>query len=271
MPYFAFRLDLLKFLFQRGKIPDDDLIVLGVSINETKRGSRSFRSGAVITGSELGFPAVPGRRTEIPAMFIGPFEVRPGDEVSVTCSAMNLSDSSNLVDAQKQAALEVKILDIMAGAALAGLGEAAGFSDWMKSSDVLSSLVGGALGAIVDPVGTLLGIAPEGPCNGLVFASGLRFSAEELGRLEFKPDPNFPAFDTFLPDPATIDDSATHDEGKCGHVAVTEIHYAVLRFPTLSVRNWSDLFFDGQLKLKDGLRQFGTPGRTLSLREMFLH
>jgi hypothetical protein len=260
MAVFAFRLDFLAIKFQRGKLPDVDLITFAVLINQIERGHVSTVSGALISGFDFQFRLDPGVPTTAPLMYLGPFDIKPGDLVTVAFSGMNISDNQSSLDHDKVDTLELKILGILTSAAIGALGGEIG------------SAIASALGAIGDPLSKLLGVSPQGPCNGLVFSDGIPFTEPGLVSLPFSPTsssrPDVEANFT-----RSYTDAATHDTSICGHIAETDVHFSVIAFPApLSVRALANIFFsDKRLDLGGSLRQLGSGVSPLTLRSLFLH
>jgi hypothetical protein len=254
MTYFAFRLDRIDVKFQRGKLQDVDLIVFSVLINQVGRGKKSMVANAP-SGSQIGFAFYPNYQGRHDDMFIGPFDIKADDSVTVVYFAMNTSNSQLNFDQDQFDRMEIKLLDI-------GISAIVGAPEL----GLIGAALGTALGAIGDPVGKILGFSPEGPCNGLVFSDAIPFSGSNLGSLPFTQEGYFKssAFSR------SYTDAATHNSDVCGHIAETDVHFSVLKFDTISVRDMTDIFFSDSRLLKTGIRQFGKQGLPISVRGLFI-
>jgi hypothetical protein len=175
---------------------------------------------------------------------IGPTEMRDGDNVGILLTGTNTNDSQlPTADQQTMDQMELKAFDIyyswLAGEFISGLG-------LTVLADYVGGAIGGAGGAVAaflaDPVGTLLGYEPQGPCNGPAFAANLSRTSRDLESLDWAPDPY--AWATGPVEMAVVtqlfDDAATHPSQNCGATAQTEIDITVRRSQTWSMRrrNW---------------------------------
>ena len=242
MPFYAFRLDTINVQNPRGKIPDNDVVTFSVLVNQIDRGHGAGFFTDLGAGSVIGAAAVPpNNRLNIGADWIvGPLELAPSDGISIVYSGMNTSDSDLIsLDAEQQDKIELKILDTIMSVAAGGIG--AGVAAAEAIGTAVSSAITGALGAIGDPVGTILGYSPQGPCNGLVFSDSLPFTGGGLANLQYQPDTSFHP----LPPAVAVsftrgyDDSATHS-AVCGEVAHTRLlsrYCSCHGFPFASWRN----------------------------------
>lgn len=282
MPFYAFRLNSIDCVNQRGKLPDDDIITFQVTINGAARGLAATRIESVTSGETevLASPRDPATPfTPIPPTtrtnartdwIIGPFEIAPTDNVAVGFSGTNYSDWELGTDSSDQdkitLALANAFFKAMAGlaidgvtGALAGLG-VAGVTDLLgKLSD--------ALGAVADPVSKLLGVHAQGPCNGIVFAGAQAFSGADLSRLQFQPPAVYASLQQAVElafATQTLDDGANHNTDTCGHIAGTVIHWSALQIPAVPLNRYFPQSLAG------GLRQYATPHQDLHLRS-FLH
>ena len=59
MPFYAFRLDNINVKFQRGKIPDNDLVTFGVFVNQVDRGHGAATFDDLVSGADTPAVAVP--------------------------------------------------------------------------------------------------------------------------------------------------------------------------------------------------------------------
>jgi len=165
----------------------------------------------------------------------GPLSLVPGDAVRIIFSGTNTSDSQ-LGDLDKTK-IELAILDqlLTLGVAAVAGGQAGSISK--------------GLGVIGDPVGTILGVEPEGPCNGPVFGDGIDLPGDALANLPFDqeasanfvPDGAVPEADgaratSFLkPDTGTYTDEATDDTDVCGRLAESKVRFTISRLDSVSL------------------------------------
>ena len=274
MTFYAFSLDVIDTVFQRGQIDDVDIITFQILVNQQVRAQASG-SGVGITGlsnpmstsviDQSSGPVVLGGIDPGPFGWLaGPLSLAPGDSVRIIYSGTNTSDSQ-LEDFQKTK-IELGILDALL---TAGISTVAGD---------LASKINQTLGSIIsDPVGTILGIKPEGPCNGPVFGDGIDFPGESLANLPFDQE----ASDNFVPDgglalpdgaratvfmkpdTGTYTDEATHNTTICGHVAETKVGFTIYRLDRgVSLRAYGGKRF-GLRTLVQGVRQLGNPPFTV--------
>jgi hypothetical protein len=94
---------------------------------------------------------------------IGPMEIARGDVISIVYSGENISDSFADLSGE-QGEVEIKILDALVTAGLSAIG-----------GDIASA-VSKTLDFIGDPVGQLLGVTKDHPCNGQVFSDTITFT-----------------------------------------------------------------------------------------------
>jgi hypothetical protein len=257
MSFYMFRLERIHAITIRGRIPDDDIITFTVLVNQLERGRGAALFPAIGAGASFSPFAVPPRNGKnIDREWnIGPFQVAPGDLISVAYTGTNTSDDHSIaLDTEKQDKIEIKILDTILTTATGGVG------------GLLGSAIGAVFGLISDPVGTILGFRPQGPCNGVVFAEGRDFTGAGLDNTPMQPLSQVADLDTPLPPKwpgisltsDVLTDAATHDTAKCGHVAETTITMSVFRLPFISVRSLVGSRFPHGLG--KGLRQVGSPG-----------
>jgi hypothetical protein len=137
--------------------------------------------------------------------------------------------------------------------------------------ELVGAAIGDALSTIGDFMGTLLGVTPQFPCNGLVFSDAVPFTG---GALEVMPSTEHGRFSATQEATFTRShtDETTHDSNICGHIAETDVTFSISRLPFLSVRTMAFFVFGvrSNPELKDGLRGFGVPraGTTLTI-DMF--
>ena len=250
--YYSFELSRIHCIEPRSRGANDiDLITFGVLLNQRDQGH-----GAVIVPVYRGSSMTPAELMEESRSngygttfsgvhmgrdwMIGPTEVRDGDGVGMLFTGTNTNDSQlPTADQQKMDRMVLDAYNIyyswLAGEFVSGLG-------LTVISEFVGSTIGGAGSAIAsflaDPVGTLLGYEPQGPCNGLAFGDNLSRSSRDLESLEWAPDPY--EWATGPVEMAVMtqsyDDSATHPSKNCGATAHTEIEITVRRSQTWSMR-----------------------------------
>ena len=281
MSFYEFHFEEFHTFHKRGNIPDTDLVTFTVLINQIDRGHGSDTFPSVISNhtesvyddADTGLRAYPAknRLNMTESWGVGPLEIAPGDDVIVAYSGTNISDQSN-PDTAAQDRLELDILNQVAkkGVALflgAGFGSEIGglFSDAFNEF-------------FEDPVGDFIGYKSVGGCNGPVFVDARRFSANDLDSLDVQPL-------TFINAPTTDyasvqnypfpgvrftqhnTDEATHDSDQCGHIAETDVTFAIFRLPFVSVRKLVARRKPG-LFLSQGLRQLNPSGDAFSLKSV---
>lgn len=105
----------------------------------------------------------------------------------------------------------------------------------------------------------MIGFQEQGPCNGPVFSDAVPFTGSGLDGL------GSPT--TFT---RSYTDAATHDTGRCGDIAETDVVFSVWRVPFVSVKqSVMDRFpprYPGQYG--PGRRQYGKPGTTVSIKSV---
>ncbi len=266
MPFYAFRLDNINVKYQRGKLQDEDIVTFGAFINQVDRGHGAALFHDLSSGSNIPAGAVPPHTALCitPQWIVGPFEIAPGDGVSIVYSGTNTSDWQLGTSAgQQQDQIEIKILDTIATAVVGATGFGA-----------IVAAVGGALGYATDLIGKLLGFRAQGPCNGLVFSDAVEFTGSGLAALPFAPAsspqhvyeswPNSLEF-SFT---RSYTDEATHDTSICGHIAETDVLFSVLQIASVSVKYYMAMFFRSK-SLSNGLRQCApAPNSAFSLRKL---
>jgi hypothetical protein len=277
MPFYAFRLNAINFINQRGKIPDDDLITFQVSINGAPRTTAGVRIESVVSGEQVVLAPPLDRstvNTPIPPTtpagaradwILGPCEIKAGDNVEIGFSGTNVSDWELGPDTKTVDDITLKLADkvffAMAGLAIDGISGALVGAGVSGVADVASKL-SDALRGISDPVGSLIGVKPQGPCNGISFAGAIRFSGEMLAAKPFHlPDQflSLPDGVEWQTDSGVLTDESNHDTSVCGHIAQTQVFFSVIRIPEFSLHK------DFHPSLTAGLRQYLPPHRTTSL------
>ena len=225
MSFYLFRLELINVLHRRGVIPDDDIVTFSVLVNQVDRGHGTGLFPAMVAGEPIPAKVIPvGNRLNIDSSWtIGPLAIDPGDSLHVIYTGTNISDKQLVsLSTKDQDALEIKLLDAVTAAALTAA----------ATLGAVAAAVAGGLGLIGDPVGKLLGVTPQGPCNGLVFSDAVQFSGSGLDNLDLIA--SSPSALPSLSFTQTHDDSATHDTSICGAIAQTEITFSITRQATVS-------------------------------------
>jgi hypothetical protein len=258
MSFYTFRLDKISVKHKRGNLPDEDVVTFIILINQVDRGHGTGRFNGMVPNEPVPLSAVPpNNRLNIDDGWdVGPLEVSPGDIVHVVYTGTNISDEQiESLNTKTQDEIEIKILNAMLAAGLTALGDA---------GDV-AALITGALNEIKDPVSSILGFAPQGPCNGPVFSDAVEFSGSGLDSLQMVPPPT-PQGNPSISFTKTYTDEATHDPNLCGHKAETDITFTVFRRPFISVRH---LMADRFQHSSFGVRRHGNPGATtISLKSV---
>jgi hypothetical protein len=257
MSFFAFCLNTITVDNMRGKIPDNDVVTFSVMVNQGDRGHGAALFPDLAAGAVIPARAVaPNNRANISADWVvGPLELAADDLVSIVYTGNNTSDTELGLETQQQDQIEIKILNLIAGAATGAVG------------GLVGSAVTAALGVVGDPVSKFLGYEVQGPCNGLVFEDTIEFTGHGLASLPFGP---LDASHASLPGATevsftrTYTDEASHNTSVCGAIAKTEITFSVLQVTTISVRFYAKRLFPSA-HLNDGLRH-STGSTASSLR-----
>ena len=261
MSFYTFQLARIDAQSVRSNGPDDtDLITFAVLVNGRDQGhgtaltpvfpgvlqANDITQGALING-------MPTSRNHMTDQWvIGPLWVQDTDQVSIVYSATNTNDSQlPTADQQQIDAWTVKFFDIvlswLVGEFVSGLG-------LNPITEYIGANVGGAAGAVAaffaDPVGTVLGLKPHGPCNGIVFAGKKEFTGAQLRQL---PSTAVPAPDNPLNRGARLvgpsawseltdhyTDEATHNNQVCaGSPAQTDVTIRITRYDYWSLEYWA--------------------------------
>jgi len=303
MPFYAFRLNAIKVNNQRGKIPDDDVVTFQVAVNTVLRGQGTILLEDVASGALL--PLVPppsptytftplapnpGSAQNIDVdWIIGPFELAPGDGVTILYTGTNVSDQYVELNKADQDKLTLQLADafaeaffgeVVAGEAGAALGAVSSKASELlgkvsdvvgKVSDVLGDVLSDILGDIKDPVGKLVNYQPQGPCNGAAFGGQTQLTGAELAKLPYAPHSEYASLPNAVEFPTTVNltDAVNHDTNICGHVADTDVMISVLQIPEVSARYYLNRVCKNQ-SLAGGIRKFAPAGQPISLRS-FLH
>ena len=109
---------------------------------------------------------------------VGPTEVRDGDAVDIVVTGTNTDDDQlPTADQQKMDRLTIDAFNVYYSWLLGNFASGRGLTVVAE----YFGAAGGVLGAfLADPVGTLLGYEPQGPCNGMVFAGSVSLTSRDL-------------------------------------------------------------------------------------------
>jgi hypothetical protein len=256
MAFYSFQLERISAQNIRSRTQDVDLISFGVLVNGRDQGHGTaltpVRPGAVLTGDEItqgaavnGLPHTRARMS--PDWVVGPLQIFDADEVAIVYTATNTSDSQiPTADQRAVDAWTIKLVDhyysLLLGECVSGLGLEA-------VSEIVERLGGAVAQFVTDPVGTALGVRPEGPCNGTVFADSRVFSGAALAALQGTPVKETRWGVTIPTSTAELtqhySDEATHDRSTCGDTAETDVTIAIKHYPFWSLRFWEGQHFGG--------------------------
>ncbi len=288
MPFYAFRLNALYVHNKRGNIPDDDVVTFQVAVNTVLRGQGVIVLQDVTSGTlQQLVPPPSSTYTFTPQepnpdsaqnidvdWIIGPFEIAPGDGVTILYSATNISDQYAGLNTADQDKLTLQLADAFAEAFFGNVVLGEGGTALGAVSSTASELLGkvsDVLGAIKDPIGKLVNYQPQGPCNGVVFAGQTQLTGAELAKLPYAPHSEYASLPNAVEFPTTVNltDAANHDTSVCGPGANTDVMLSILQIPVLSARYYLNRVCKNQ-SLAGGIRPFAPPGKAISLRS-FLH
>jgi hypothetical protein len=257
MNFYAFKLEQIHVKSPRSKGLDDDVVTFGVLVNQQDRGHGTGFFPLLGQGHTVRASAVPpkNRKNMNQLWEVGPFEIAPGDQVSVFYTGTNTSDEHNInLDTEQQDKIELKILDSILSAAVGTIGGPVG------------AVIGAIVGQITDPVGKIIGFEPPVRCDGPVFSDAVPFSGSGLDNLSMTP---FPLDDGHRPGISftkSYTDAANHDT-KCGDIAETDITFSVIRVPFISVRSLRASRFP-DVSPTTGLRQLAEAGGAISIKSL---
>lgn len=269
MGFFTFQLARLDPHSIRSRTTDIDLLTFAVLVAGRDQGHGAALipvwPGHPITAEQFNHAAAinghPYTASRMSADWtIGPLWVEDGDEVHVVYNATNTSDSQIPTADQEQVnqwiiKLTNIYLSVLVGEFISALG-----------LGQIAAYIGGQAGEAIaaffaDPVGTLLGYKPPGPCNGTVFASKKTFTGASLAAATTTPGSITRwgrEIQTWYTDQTEVlTDAATHDSDICGAVAETEITLRITRLDHWSLHMFSDN------SLAQGLRPLYPSGGSL--------
>lgn len=266
MTFYTFQLSRVEAQNIRSRVTDIDLLTFGILVNGHDKGHGSalvpMWPGTVLTGNLIEqAAAVNGhphsRRQMTKDWVVGPVDVLDGDNVSLVYTATNTSDSQ-LPTADQRAIDEwtIKLLNIyysiLLGEFVSGLGLRA-VADFIGAN-----LTSAAVAFLADPVGTILGVEPQGPCNGTVFADAKEFTGAALKGLPSTPAQVTLSGQTLRTNSLELkhhySDEATHDHRTCGDTAQTDVTVKIVRYEHFSLRMFAGLFWS-EFGLAGGLRR----------------
>ena len=252
--YYTFQLSRIHSIQTRSRGPSDvDLITFGALLDKRDQGHGSavipvFRDSSIggerITtySVESGYVETIRREHMRRDWILGPTEVRDGDAVDIVVTGTNTDDDQlPTADQQKMDRLTIDAFNVYYSWLLGNFASGLGLTAVAEYFGV----AGGAIGAfLADPVGTLLGYEPQGPCNGMVFAGSVSLTSRDLEVLGWAPDPIQWASGPM--EVATVtrsyDDHESHNSENCGPTAQTEVDVTIRRSPTWSLQkhNWEN-------------------------------
>jgi hypothetical protein len=272
MAFYTFQLASIAAQNIRSRTTDIDLLTFGVLVNGRDQGhgysvvpmwprtvlkAQDIEKAAAINGHPYG-------KTHMSKDWvIGPLRIEDGDDVSIVYTASNTSDS-NLPSAEQREVDEwtVKVLNVyysmLVGSFVSGLGLTA-------VAEFIGANVSSATAAFfADPVGTILGVEPTGPCNGTVFADAKAFTGASLRQLSSSQSQKTQHGVTLNTASSELkyhySDEATHDKETCGDTAQTDVTLEVRRYDYWSMRFASN----PKWSLSSGIRRDFPNGGTFS-------
>ena len=272
MGFFTIQLARLDPHNIRSRVTDIDLLTFAVLVAGRDQGhgaalipvwprhpitAEEFNQAAVVNGH----PHSANRMSE--DWTIGPLWIEDGEQVHIVYNATNTSDSQIPTSDQEAVNKWMLKLTSMYLSAMAG-----SFVSVIGLSEVVDLVVGGGSGVagfFADPVGTLLGYKPPGPCNGTVFAGKKSFTGASLTATTVTPGTTRSwgreVRSWYCDLTETLTDATTHDTDVCGGIAETEITIRITRLEHWSLQMWTDQ------SLTQGLRPQHPAGG--SLKELY--
>ena len=261
MAFFSFQLARMDPRNIRSRTTDIDLLTFAVVVNGRDQGhgcavipvwpglpleSADFNEAADING----FPREASHMS--PDWIIGPVEINPLDRVEIGFAAINTSDSQlPSMTAQEVDDWTIKVLDVYYSALFGEFISSLGLTPIL---DYIGVRGAGAVAAFfTDPVGTLLGREPQGPCNGTVFSGKKEFTGSTLTAL-----PSTPGEERFRHRVVSTalseikehyTDAEDHNTNNCGELARTDVTLLITRY-----EKWSLDISLGIEPGRDGLR-----------------
>jgi len=263
MSFYAFALDSIDTIFQRGKLSDFDVITFCILVNQVVR-AKAVGSTPAVTGGfiALGSVGIASGSANVQKGFqrswvAGPLSIAPGDQINICYSGTNTSDEVGQLSAQQQAEVEIKILDTVVSAVAGAV------------TGPIGAAITAVLGFIGDPIGKFLGFHKEGPCNGGVFSDAVGFTDTALANLAYEsrldvdvPDAKVVSFTK--PDQGHYTDEAfAHDTSVCGHIAESVVHFSVYQVSAMSWRFYGGRRFGLRTLIEGGMRQLASAPFTM--------
>jgi hypothetical protein len=245
----------------RSRGPNDVLMMtFGVAVNNRDQGfycltapifagrplsSDDLRQAAVING----YPG-PVRANSRGDFSVGPLEIRDNDDVVILYSGTNISDDPNLALHQDFDKYETKAVSAFylwmlgAGTDSSWLGDAFNFFKYVLPDDIAKYFD--------NPVGSLLGIGNDGPCNGLVYRDALKQKGHEIKQRIYTPlsvDKHVGSTGKTMMSKTYSDADYGHDTGTCGMVAITDVTIEITRYEKFPLAlGYGEGIFWGPLK-----------------------
>jgi hypothetical protein len=281
MGFYRFTLAELFPRNPRSRIQDILIMTFGVVVNNRDQGFYALTTpifaGTPHNAGDLretarinGYPG-PTSTNSRSDFSVGPLEIADDDDVVIMYAGNNISDDPDLVHRQDfdqaltkaVSALYVSIFGAAAGELLSTLG-LAGAIEFIKGM-----LPGDVDKFVSNPVGSLLGVGPTGPCNGFVYKDALKQNGREISQLAYEPL----SVDEYVGSTAKAtlkksyaDDVFGHDTQACGMVAHTDVTIEITRYEMfpLDLGNWGGVDTWGPLK---GGHPVGHSDRPYGIRE----
>lgn len=274
MGFFSLQLAGLNPRTIRSRTTDIDLLTFGVIVAGRDQGHGAALlpvwPGHPITGAEFnqaadvnGYPHSAANMSK--DWTVGPLWVDDADRVDIVYTATNTSDSKLPTADQEQInKWTIKLTDIYLSLLVGEFVSALGLT---SLTEYIGGQAGGAIASFfADPVGTLLGYKPAGPCNGTVFAGKQTFTGAELAAKTVTPGVEHvwghevKVWTAELTD--SLNDGATHDTNTCGAIAETDVQLRFTRYEHWSLETWSGV------TLEPGVRRMVAPAGG-SLKQIF--
>jgi hypothetical protein len=173
---------------------------------------------------------------------VGPLEIVDDDDVVILYSGTNISDDPNQIPRQEFEKAETKAVSAfylwMLGAATE--------SQWLgEAIDFLKGVAPGEVGKFLsNPVGFMLGVGNDGPCNGLVYRDALKQKGHDISQLPYASlpfDENFGSTAKATFKKSYSDADYGHNTDTCGAVAHTDVTIEMTRYDKFPVAYWGPL------------------------------
>jgi hypothetical protein len=226
----------------RSRGPDDILLMtFAVAMNNRDQGFYGFTApifaGRALSPDDIreagrinGYPG-PVRANSRSDFSVGPLEIQDDDDVVILYSGTNTSDDPNLAQRQDFDKYETKAISAFYYWLL-GVGTE---SQWLGDAiELMKRIAPGDVGKFLsNPVGFLLGVGNDGPCNGLVYRDAIKRKGHEISQLGYAPL----SVDKYVGSTARATMTKTysdaeygHDTDTCGSVAITDVTIEITRY-----------------------------------------